>query len=47
MRQGDPLSPFLYIIVSEGLKVALDEATENGIFEGIAMSNSGPTISLF
>lgn len=47
IQQGDSLSPFLYIITAEGLRVALDEATNNGIFEGIVMPNSGPSVSLF
>lgn len=33
-RQGDPLSPFLFIIAAEGLNVLVQEATERNHFSG-------------
>lgn len=33
VRQGDPLSPFLFIIAMEGLNVVMKTAREKGIFE--------------
>lgn len=45
VRQGDPLSPFLFIIAMEGLNVVLEAAKVNGIFKGIQIPNHGPTLS--
>nr|KAJ0195447.1 hypothetical protein LSAT_V11C700350330 [Lactuca sativa] len=45
IRQGDPLSPFLYIIAAEGLHIVMEMAKEQGIFEGIQLPQQGPTIS--
>lgn len=39
--------PFSFIIATESLKVALDEATNKAIFKGITMPNFGHSISLF
>ena len=35
VRQGDPLSPFLFIIAMEGLNMAMKTAVEKGVYEGI------------
>ncbi|KAL4560291.1 hypothetical protein LXL04_032441 [Taraxacum kok-saghyz] len=46
IRQGDPLSPFLFIIAAEGLKVAMEEAQEKNLYSGLQLPNNGPNISL-
>ncbi|KAJ0495115.1 putative RNA-directed DNA polymerase [Helianthus annuus] len=45
IRQGDPLSPFLFIIGMEGMVCMLNKAVENGIFKGFVCPNGGPIIS--
>ncbi|GJX76965.1 putative RNA-directed DNA polymerase [Tanacetum coccineum] len=35
VRQGDPLSPFLFILAAEGLNALLKEAVDKSIFKGI------------
>ncbi|GJR19341.1 putative RNA-directed DNA polymerase, eukaryota, reverse transcriptase zinc-binding domain protein [Tanacetum coccineum] len=45
LRQGDPLSPFLFIIAMEALHVTLQEAKAKGRFEGIKVGTSSIIIS--
>jgi len=45
VRQGAPLSPFLFIIAMEGLNVVMKAAIDRGVFQGIPISNSN--IELF
>lgn len=45
VRQGDPLSPFLFVIAMEGLNVALKITCIKGIFKGVQLPNNGPVIS--
>nr|GEU96335.1 hypothetical protein [Tanacetum cinerariifolium] len=45
LRQGDPLSHFLFILVMEGLHNAFIEAVGNGLISGININNSTINIS--
>ncbi|GKC63795.1 putative RNA-directed DNA polymerase [Tanacetum coccineum] len=38
--QGDPLSPFLFILAAEGLNAIINEAAKKGIFSGISIGNN-------
>ena len=44
-RQGDPLSPYLFLFCAEGLTALLRKAETDGIIRGVAASRGGPCIS--
>ncbi|KAL9999607.1 putative RNA-directed DNA polymerase [Helianthus debilis subsp. tardiflorus] len=45
IRQGDPLSPFLFIILMEAFSGMLKQACVLGAFHGIKLPNNGPLLS--
>ncbi|XP_071707988.1 uncharacterized protein [Rutidosis leptorrhynchoides] len=45
VRQGDPLSPFLFILVAEGLHVLTKLAVRNNLFVGVEVGNNMVPIS--
>ncbi|KAA3470829.1 reverse transcriptase [Gossypium australe] len=45
LRQGDPLSPFLFLICSEGLSTLMRSAMRNGLVKGAKACRRGPEIS--
>nr|GEV74515.1 RNA-directed DNA polymerase, eukaryota, reverse transcriptase zinc-binding domain protein [Tanacetum cinerariifolium] len=44
--QGDPLSPFLFILVMEGLHCAMSNAVNYGLIRGIKLGSSGLAVLL-
>ncbi|XP_071687390.1 uncharacterized protein [Rutidosis leptorrhynchoides] len=47
LRQGDPLSPFLFMIVMEGLHLALNKAKESNFIRGICFGSNALCLSHF
>ena len=45
VRQGDPLSPYLFIMCAEGFSALLRQAEEDDIIQGIQICNGAPKIN--
>ncbi|KAM1765949.1 hypothetical protein ACFX11_005016 [Malus domestica] len=45
LRQGDPLSPYLFLLVSEVLSLRIQQVSDRGWIRGVQMNKPGPTIS--
>uniref|UniRef100_A0A251RWC4 Putative reverse transcriptase domain, Reverse transcriptase zinc-binding domain protein n=1 Tax=Helianthus annuus TaxID=4232 RepID=A0A251RWC4_HELAN len=45
MRQGDPISPFLFVIVMESLSCMISRACELGLVRSIDLPFDGPSVS--
>jgi hypothetical protein len=41
LHQGDPLSPFLFLLAAEGLNVMMKVVVEKGLFQGYDMGPQG------
>ncbi|GKB84662.1 RNA-directed DNA polymerase, eukaryota, reverse transcriptase zinc-binding domain protein [Tanacetum coccineum] len=39
LRQGDPLSPFLFILATEGLHILIEDAVQNSQFRGVTVGS--------
>nr|GEW45480.1 putative RNA-directed DNA polymerase, eukaryota, reverse transcriptase zinc-binding domain protein [Tanacetum cinerariifolium] len=47
LRQGDPLSQFLFILIMEGLHIAIKDATRSNLIKGVTIGNHGMRLSHF
>nr|GEU42158.1 RNA-directed DNA polymerase, eukaryota [Tanacetum cinerariifolium] len=47
LKQGDPLSPFLFILIMESLHVSFGKIMDVGLFKGIVINNSLTISHLF
>ena len=47
LHQGDPLSPFLFLLCVEGLYSLLQEAESNIVIQGVSICQQGPKVSHF
>ena len=45
LRQGDPLSPYLFLLCAEGFSALLAKSKEKGRIKGVAMCRNAPYIS--
>lgn len=45
LRQGDPLSPFLFLLCAEGLSSLIRLAMRENILRGVKASRNGPQVS--
>ena len=45
LRQGDPLSPFLFLLCTEGLHGLINKATTNGDINGFRLCKRGPKLT--
>ncbi|GJZ10167.1 RNA-directed DNA polymerase, eukaryota [Tanacetum coccineum] len=47
LKQGDPLSPYLFILIMESLNMSLSRAIDEGVFKGIQLHRSISISHLF
>lgn len=44
LRQGDPLSPFLFLLVADGFNVLMNAMSSNHLYNGYSVDNSNPVV---
>ena len=44
-RQGDLISPYLFLLCAEGLQALLAHAAQNKGIQGLSLSRGGPTLT--
>ncbi|GKB32479.1 RNA-directed DNA polymerase, eukaryota [Tanacetum coccineum] len=47
LKQGDPLSPFLFILIMESLHISVNRVVEAGLFRGVQVGNAIHVSHLF
>ena len=47
IRQGDPLSPYLFLLCAEGISSLLQYDEESGGIEGVRVCRNAPSVSHF
>ena len=45
IRQGDPLSPYLFLLCLEGLHRMIKKAANNGDIQGVSICRNGPKLT--
>ena len=45
LRQGGPLSPYLFLFCAEGLTSLIDHAANNGELQGVRVCTNAPAVS--
>lgn len=45
LRQGDPISPFLFLLAAEGLSGLLNSRNQSSVLKGIKVAPSAPVVS--
>lgn len=45
LRQGDPISPYLFLLCAEGFGALLKKAHHDNVVHGVAISRNAPMIS--
>ena len=45
LRQGDPLSPYLFLLCAEGLQSLIQQAENAGSIKGVSLCSAGPKFS--
>ena len=45
LHQGDPLSPYLFLICAKGLSALIKKSMQRGFMEGVSVCRGGPSIS--
>jgi hypothetical protein len=45
LRQGDPISPYLFLLCAEGFSALLTKAEEDGLIRGIKLASNAPRVN--